>query len=222
MSAKGGPMSGQVLPFDAATHKVVDVLLPWFVNGTLDGDERELVEQHLGQCKRCQQEVQWLQELQAACVAAAAPGASPAANQLHQRLTLLRPRQGAAGRSQARWPILQPWSRVIMVAQLAVIVLLGAVVAAMSADHGTPYRTLGAADSAGPATASLVVVFDPSTTELDLRRMVRAVGARIVDGPTQANAYLLDVPPEAREQALRTLKAERRVVLVEPLAADAR
>jgi len=106
-----------------------------------------------------------------------------------------------------------------MVAQLAVIVLLGGVIAAMSTDLGAPYRTLGAADSAGPATASLVVVFDPSTTELDLRRMVRAVGARIVDGPTQANAYLLDVPPEATEQALRNLKAERRVVLVEPLAA---
>ena len=60
-------------------------------------------------------------------------------------------------------------------------------------------------------------MFDPAVTELDLRRMLRAVGARIVDGPTQANAYLLDVAPEAREQALRALKVDRRVVLVEPL-----
>ena len=51
--------------------------------------------------------------------------------------------------------------------------------------------------SAPPASsASLVVVFDPAATESDFRRSLRAAGARIVDGPTQANAYLLDVPPE--------------------------
>jgi len=33
-------MTGKVLHFDAATHKVVDVLLPWYANGTLEGEER--------------------------------------------------------------------------------------------------------------------------------------------------------------------------------------
>ena len=100
----------------------------------------------------------------------------------------------------------------MIAAQLAVILVLGALVVS-SDEPRAPYRTLSAAAS----SASLVVVFDPAATESDFRRSLRAAGARIVDGPTQANAYLLDVPPDTREHAIRTLKADRRVVLVESL-----
>ena len=203
---------GQVLHLDAATHKVVDVLLPWFVNGTLAGDERALVHEHLAQCERCRREVEWLQELSAACAAAAeAPGGSPALRHLRQRLMASR---GILGGIRSRWQRGAPWPRALIAAQLAAILVLGAVVAG-SDETRAPYRTLAAAGSAAPATASLVAVFDPATSELELRRMLRAAGARIVDGPNQANAYLLDAPEPA--QALRALKAERQVVLVEPL-----
>ena len=53
-------MSARVLPFDPAAHKVADVLLPWYVNGTLEKDELAFVQQHLSACARCQREVQWL------------------------------------------------------------------------------------------------------------------------------------------------------------------
>jgi anti-sigma factor RsiW len=194
-------MSGKILPFDAATHKVVDVLLPWFVNGTLDNDERALVEKHLAQCERCRGEVDWLRDLHAACA-----GASPAAPRLRSRL--MQPRTRPA----------LPWSRAVIAAQLAAILVLGAIVAGDQSQ--APYRTLGAADSTARASASLVVVFDPAATELDMRRVLRQAGARIVDGPTQANAYLLDVPAASRDDARRALKADRRVLLVEPLAAE--
>jgi anti-sigma factor RsiW len=196
-----------VLPFEASTHKVVDVLLPWLVNGTLDGEERELVERHLARCERCRREVEWLRELQAACVAA------PAAQKLRERLT----RVPANARWRRRWQSMQPWTRAVMAAQLAAILVLGAFVAIPQAD--APYRTLGASESPARAGASLVVVFDPAITEAELRGTLRAVGARIVDGPTQANAYLVDVPPAGKAQAMRELKADRRVMLVESLGA---
>ena len=219
MSSKSSPVDGKVLPFDAPTHKVVDVLLPWFVNGTLESEERALVQQHLGQCERCRREVEWLQDLQAACAAAAAPGASPAVHHLRQRLMERATAPGVVGRLRACWRRAQPWSRAVIAAQFAAILVLASLVVIGSNELTAPYRTLGAADSAARSPASLVVVFDPATTELDLRRMLRAVDARIVDGPTQANAYLLDVPPNAQERAIRALKADRRVVLVEPLRA---
>jgi outer membrane lipopolysaccharide assembly protein LptE/RlpB len=62
-----------------------------------------------------------------------------------------------------------------------------------------------------------VVVADPTTTEAELRRILRAAGARIVDGPTQANAYVLEVPAQRQEQAMRALRAEHALVLVERL-----
>ena len=199
-------IEGQVLRLDA-THRVVDVLLPWFVNGTLESEERELVERHLADCKVCSREVEWLRELHSACAVAAGPGGSPGVSHLHQRLM-----DAPTAVQMAACQRVRPWSGALIAAQLAVILVLGALVVG-SDEPRAPYRTLSAAAS----SASLVVVFDPAATESDFRRSLRAAGARIVDGPTQANAYLLDVPPDTREHAIRTLKADRRVVLVESL-----
>ena len=201
-------IEGQVLRLDSATHRVVDVLLPWFVNGTLESEERALVERHLDRLQTLPPEVEWLRELHAACAVAAGPDGSPAFSQLHQRL--MEP--PTAAQLAGRWQRVQPWSGAVIAAQLAAILVVGALVIG-SDEPRAPYRTLSAAAS----SASLVVVFDPAATESDFRRSLRAAGARIVDGPTQANAYLLDVPPDTREHAIRTLKADRRVVLVESL-----
>jgi hypothetical protein len=65
-----------------------------------------------------------------------------------------------------------------------------------------------------------VVVVEPTTTEAELRRILRDAGARIVDGPTQANAYVLDVPAMRQAQALQALRAEHALVLVERLDAQ--
>ena len=209
-------MSGGVIRFDPAAHKVADVLLPWFVNGTLKGDELALVQQHLGECPRCQQEVAWLRDLHAACLAGeATPGASAAFGNLRRQLDA--PRQGRAstrpprGSSElARW---WPWASA---AQFAVIVGLGGLLLA-GPEAPAPYRTLGARNDTVQAIGSLVVVFDPATTEGEVQRILRGAGARIVDGPTQANAYVLEVPSGQTERAVQAIKGERAAVLVERL-----
>ena len=72
-----------------------------------------------------------------------------------------------------------------------------------------------------PKSGSIVVVVDPTTTEAELRRILRDAGARIVDGPTQANAYVLDVPATRQVQAMQALRAEHALVLVERLDSQA-
>ena len=210
-------MSGQVLQFDPAAHKVADVLLPWFVNGTLEGEELAFVQEHLGQCERCRGEVEWLREFHAACAAAAAvPRSSSAVRHLRRSLEEPRRGPGIPALLHAHWRRVRPWSRAVMAAQLAAILALGTVVV-IGEDRPPAYRTLGADSAGARVTGTVVVVFDPAAHELDLRRMLSAVGARIVDGPTQANAYVLEVPADLREQAVRALKADRLVVLVESL-----
>ncbi len=209
-------MTGRVLPFESGAHKVVDALLPWYVNGTLEGDELECVRQHLGECARCRQESEWLRQLHAACVAAeSVPGASSAFRNLRRRLESRSTEDGRrtwlrAGLRSNTWI---PWS---VAASLVVIVMLAAsVLQEISAP--ALYRTLGASSTPSRMSGSLIVVFDPATTEADLRRILREAGARVVDGPTQANAYVLEVPAERRQDALHALRAEHAVVLVEPL-----
>jgi hypothetical protein len=63
------------------------------------------------------------------------------------------------------------------------------------------------------------VVFRPNTPERALREILRASDARLVGGPTEADAYLLQVPAAARVKALARLRREARVVLAEPVDA---
>jgi anti-sigma-K factor RskA len=210
-------MTGRVLQLDPAAHKVADVLLPWFVNGTLDGDELAFVERHIEQCARCQREVEWLRELHAACAAAETdPAASAAMRKLRRRLEEPPNRHRAAAALRRLWSRVRPWSHWIAATEFALIVVLGAWL--LVADDGQAlYRTLGARNAAAPSNGNLVVVFDPITTEAELRRMLRDAGARIVDGPTQANAYILAVPATRQDEAIRTLRGERAAVMVEQL-----
>ena len=210
-------MSGRVLPFDPAAHKVADVLLPWFVNGTLEKDELAFVQEHLSACARCQREVQWLRELRAACVEGeATPGASTVFRNLRRQLDEPRAGRGKGGSLPRLWKRAPSWSRWAMAAQLAVIVALGAALVPAT-DGPALYRTLGARNAAAPTTGSLVVVFDPTTTESDLRRILRKAGVRVADGPTETNAYVLKVAAERRVEAAQALRAEPAVVLVEQL-----
>jgi hypothetical protein len=214
-------VNGSVLQLDPAAHKVADVLLPWFVNGTLEGDELVFVQRHLGQCGTCQREVEWLRELHAACVAGEAdPDASSALRNLRRRLEQPRSGPGPLARLRDLWGGSRPWSRWVMATQLAVIVALGTWL--LPAVEGPAlFRTLGASNAPAPTTGNLVVVFDPATTEGDLRRMLRDTGARIVDGPTQANAYVLNVATQRIDQAMQALRAEHAALLVEQLGPQA-
>jgi hypothetical protein len=105
------------------------------------------------------------------------------------------------------------WLRWTMVAQWALIVGLVALLA--RPDEPQPaYRVLGNGVS---NTGNLVVMFNPNTTERDLRRILQAQGARVVDGPTVTDAYLLNVPAEHRESALQALRGDPAVKLAEAL-----
>jgi anti-sigma factor RsiW len=213
-------MSGRILKFDASAHRAVEELLPWFVNGTLEGEELALVEQHLRECFRCQHEVESLRELQAAYVGSEmAPDPAQSFQKLRRRLVETR----TAARLMPRLPGLRRfcqqallWAPWAVAAELVAIVVLGALVVS-GGEPAAPYRTLGASDAVRRATGTVVVVFDPRITEAELRRIVRATGGRIVDGPTGADAYVLELPAERQAATLEALRAQRAVVLAQRL-----
>ena len=208
-------MTGQVLNFGSSVHKVVDALLPWYVNGTLEGEELEGVRRHLGECELCRQEADWLRELHTACVAAeSVPGASDAFRGLRRRLEAPPPDKHSS--DSPRLASRSSWTRWALAASVAIAVVLGA---SVLRDTSAPalYRTLGASSGSAQTSGSMIVVFDPATTEAELRRILRSADARVVDGPTQASAYVLDVPAGKQRDALRELRAQRAVVLAEPL-----
>ncbi|MEO6378892.1 MAG: hypothetical protein ABIO37_12770, partial [Caulobacteraceae bacterium] len=74
------------------------------------------------------------------------------------------------------------------------------------------------ADTAG----NLVVIFRPDVSERTIRTMLRANAARMVDGPTATDAYVLHVPAASRAVVLQKLRKAADVVLAEPIDASAK
>jgi hypothetical protein len=77
------------------------------------------------------------------------------------------------------------------------------------------YHALGAPQSVTPG--NMVVIFRPDTPERAIRAELTAINARIVDGPTGADAYVLQVPPAQRSDVLAKLRARPSIVLAEPV-----
>jgi hypothetical protein len=100
-----------------------------------------------------------------------------------------------------------------LAAQLALVVIAGGLVTYFN--QPPAYHVLGAAPV--PASANVVVVFKPDTREEQLRRLLDASDASLVGGPTDADAYLLHVPAEARNATVTRLRARPEIVMAEPI-----
>ncbi|MDQ6645861.1 MAG: anti-sigma factor [Pseudomonadota bacterium] len=210
-------MSGRVLRFEGSTHHEADRLLPWLVNGTLDEDERALVEQHLAECATCQHELDWLRSLESACAEESPPTSDLARSQrrLRRRLGMT---QGQGRHGWGRKAAWLPWA-VAAQAVLVLVMLLGvALLAIQRPPTQRTYHTLGAVQT---AQARLVIVFDPQVSEGQMRRLLRASDARIVYGPTDAGAYVLSVPAARAITVREALRAAPGITLVESLGPGA-
>lgn len=212
-------MTGRIVPLNASEHAAVDALLPWYVNGTLRGDELERVERHVTACPACRHEVDWLRDVFAACAAIAplpeAPASMPSTGTLMGGGERVAPRRWRT-RAADGWRSTPPWLRALMAAQLAGLAILGTLVA-LDAGNQPVYRTLGSTAQTAPAGDPIAVMFDPSISEADLRRVVTGIGARIVDGPTTTHAFVLEVPVARSKAAVEKLRAEPMVRFAEPL-----
>jgi len=208
-------MSGPGSMADERAHRALQENLPWLLNGKLGGAELAAAQAHLSACAVCQADLAALRRLREA-------GAPPPQAQCDPERALARllPRIGAQAHPPAAAPALARraandprWLRRAALFECGVIVLLAALLARPGATLDA-YRALGAAPD---TQAQAVVVFRPDTAERELRRIVRASGARIVGGPTVTDAYVLAMP-DAPAASLARLRAEPAVLLAEPLA----
>ncbi|MEP6872995.1 MAG: zf-HC2 domain-containing protein [Burkholderiales bacterium] len=208
-------MSGKILRLGGDEHGFVQLLLPWFDGGRLDADESARVTAHLIGCPRCQADLAWHRKLREALPPAQATG------DVDLGWAALRGRLDPAparkpGRSPRRTAA--PWWRWVLALQSTVIVGLAALVV-MMVPHDDRYRALGSPGRA--SDASIVVVFRPEASELQIRQALRDSDARLVDGPTVTGAYLLAAEPARHASAIERLRQQTAVLRVESLAAGA-
>jgi hypothetical protein len=204
-------------------HRETQQLLPWYVTGQLEAADRALVEAHLGGCAECQAALRLEQTLKREVAALPVEAEQAWASMLirlkaepTRRALTLRPWLAALGRRTGR-PLRQagPWLGWASAAAL-LLFLLGGSFSSLQ-ERSPRYHALASASS-GPV-GDVVLIFRPDTSEAAMRQTLRDIGARLVDGPTAADAYVLYVPPSGRARALQRLRASREVVLAQPVDA---
>ena len=198
-------------------HAQVQRLLPWYVNGSLGGEEQAQVETHLADCAECREDLAVEQAL-ARQVRTLPSDVERGWEALKARIEGdgPQPRRSAA-RPLFKRSIPMGW---VVTAQAASLALLVPILIFALTREQPLYRTLGSAPSA--ASGNLVVIFKPDSSEQTLRTILMQNHARIVDGPTSTDAYVLHVAAERRAAVLARMRSDHNISLAEPIDGDAR
>lgn len=219
------------------------MLLPWYLNGTLTEEEHRQVEQHLTDCETCRTELEGLRQLREEVRSAneAQPGPSPDLFQrVMARIELEKesaphtpaPAQPMSERRMTervqalfapRWvPVL---ASALIVVQLGVIVgLLGVRPRERHSSLETLSGPVEQERTARGQVALLRVAFREQAPEQEIRALLQSLGGRIVDGPTAAGFYQIEVRLSTRdagapEKALQLFRSRPDIIrFVEPVA----
>jgi anti-sigma-K factor RskA len=220
-------MTGRVIPLQGDWHGDLKKLLPWYATGALSDAEHADMAAHVAGCADCQGELSDEQRLaQLVAAAPATPASDVEAAWAAARKRMLRTPRGARsalgatlatfGASlSAPWRSAAPTVRGVVLAQAAALVLA---VGALTWQTQAPrYQALSAPVAVNASTPNLIVKFRPETSEAEMRALLHESDARVVGGPTAADAYLLQTPEPSRGLALAQLRASTDVLLAEPI-----
>lgn len=194
-------------------HDQAEELLPWYATGQLDAADRARLEAHLASCARCQRKV-GLENVLIDQVRAFAPDVESGWARLRSRIEARPARRSRIALAAGElWDFVRrPVVAAVGAAQVAFLALGAWLVQPLSQPA---FVGLGSAPVA--ASANMIVMFRPDAREAELRAALEASGASLVGGPTEAHAYLLHVPADARPAALAKLGGDRNVTLAQPI-----
>ena len=205
----------------AYSHEESWLMLPWLVNGRLDGAERIRLEQHVRGCGECTREVELQRLLRRTLTeperVTYAPG--PSFRRLMERIDAEPPQRAAASApamravsARAAWrPPGLAWA-----ASFVLCVTLGTF--AVTAWHWSQpaFHTATAPVAAEPGV--LEIAFDRSLPIGEAEQLLLSAGARVVEGPDASGVFgVAPVAPAASADSAAQLRA-----LAERLRADPR
>ncbi len=197
-------------------------LLPWYVNGTLKGEERELVSRQVLASLTCRKELERLRHLHQLIQRDDAEAA--ATGRAFERLMARINASDVSPRSRARHAGRQvAWTPFALAASLAAAVsVLLWWEATVPSTSPRSYETLTSTQPADPGAAGLRVVFAPGVTESERLQLLASHGLTIAEPPTDDGVVtLLFTDGTDRAAIIAALRQDPRISLVtSPPASD--
>lgn len=226
---------------DSIDEDDVALLLPWYATGTLDEHERRRVERFLAEHPEQRAHLRAVEEELEGTVALnrALPGPSPAS--LDAILATVRSESRATVRAPAArtapqdgflsrtlgalgsWldarspPVRGAAIAALMLLAVAQAGVIGTLVAPTAQDE--PAFEVATGDAVAPAARTdILVTFAPDASLAEVSALLRAIDARVVDGPRASGVWGLALSDaaageEAVAEAIRTLEGRRDLVL---------
>jgi hypothetical protein len=190
-------------------------LLPWYVNGTLDGEERELVGRQVLASLACRKELDRLRRLHGLMQRDDADAVATD-REFERLMARIRASEASPGSAAAMTRRGAPWMPLALAASVAAA-LSGMVwwgTLTPSAPSGT-YETMSNPSPAGAAAARVHVLFEPGVTGSEQRELLAALGLTVVGPPAEDGVLTLAFPEDVDRPAIvAALKQDPRVRLV--------
>jgi anti-sigma factor RsiW len=220
-------VGGRIVDLLSTPHLATEALLPWLLNDTLTSDERSQVEAHLRSCAQCSAELEQQKRLRSHYSDAATPNLALDIDAAFARLLPRLDDQPLRSPRRPLWRSRQPgsWWQLGLAVQMGVILALSAALLIQlkpttQNESVAAYR--GLAGTAQRATGDALVVFNPNTSEAQMRATLQRVGARIVDGPTAAGAFVVRFNDDPTAAMFASLRSDPAIGRVESLSAQLR
>lgn len=215
-------------------HARAHELLPWMVNGRIEGSDAAWLDAHLAQCADCRSELTAQQRLRDAIAREPTVEFAPQAgfNRLWKRIEAEAHSDNGHGDDTGTHPELPahtytaatrtvPWMRVTVALQAAAIAVLCVALWHTPPVPAPAYRTV-----TDPPTGSVIAgpvvkaIFDDQVRLADVKDILAASELVVASGPSEAGVYTL-VPREPGiadipAATLARLRADPRVRFAEP------
>ncbi len=165
-------------------HDEIDLLLPWYVNNTLEPAEHDRVTRHVTTCSECRENVSLLTEIQTAVVRNKATPIvpQPRIDELLDSISTSNPLRRIDRRQ----------SKIFFAAAAVTLLLIATLILSNQEDRsGVPRRFETATSSQDSASMDyvLTIQFESGTSPVDRDRILQDIGARDVSGGSDEGSY---------------------------------
>ena len=205
----------------------IEMLLPWYVGGTLDAIDRDRVERYLAHHPEVHRQLELIREERHATILANEALPTPPAGAVERLMASLPMRRpdllarllASEGYRNIADFFSQPTPQAVRYAAYAAACLLLvqslAITALLLEGNGGGYQTAAGKD--GGEGLSFFVAFTDTASTADLTRLLQDFDARIIDGPKPGGIYRVKVRSSDRSPAaaaaLQRRLAERRDIV---------